>query len=122
MTGYCFLCGNYETVEEHHIFGGPFRRKATKYKLTVKLCPWCHRIDPDSAHNSAETRYYLHQYGQRKAMAEQGWSKADFVAEFGRNYLDDEELDEKGYLREDEPCGDNSSAFQLVREAAELPW
>lgn len=87
-TGECFLCGNYETVERHHLFGGPFRKKADRLKLTVMLCPWCHQIDPDSAHKSAETRLYLHKYGQRKAMREQGWSVEDFVREFGKNYLE----------------------------------
>ena len=85
MTGECFLCGNYETVERHHLFGGPFRKKADRLKLTVMLCPWCHQIDPDSAHKSAETRLYLHKYGQQKAMREQGWSVEDFVREFGRS-------------------------------------
>lgn len=37
---------------------------------------------------------YLHKYGQRKAMLEQGWDVDRFRAEFGANYLDDEELKE----------------------------
>ena len=49
MKGICFLCGNYEQLEEHHIFGGARRPISTKYGLTVQLCPWCHRIDADSA-------------------------------------------------------------------------
>lgn len=121
-TGTCFLCGNYETVETHHIFGGPFRPKADRLGLTVQLCPWCHQYDADSAHKSGETRKFLHQYGQRKAMKEQGWDVDEFIIEFGRNYLDAEDLTEDGYLREDEDVGDNSEAFQLVRGEAELPW
>jgi hypothetical protein len=27
------------------------------------------------------------QYGQRKAMQENGWSVEDFIREFGKNYL-----------------------------------
>ncbi len=122
MTGICFLCGNYETVEVHHIFGGPFRKKSDKLGLTVQLCPWCHQYDADSAHKSGETRRILHKYGQRKAMKEQGWDADTFIMEFGRNYLDPEELDENGFLAEPEVIGDNSEAFQLVREEAELPW
>ena len=122
MTGECFLCGNYETVEVHHIFGGPFRQKADKLGLTVKLCPWCHQYDADSAHKSAETRRFLRQVGQRKAMAEQGWSAADFIREFGRSYLDADELTEDGFLYAPEKSGDNSSSFRLIREEAELPW
>jgi hypothetical protein len=29
----------------------------------------------------------LKQYGQQKAMEEQGWSKEDFIRIFGKNYL-----------------------------------
>ena len=86
--GICFLCGNHETVERHHLFGGPLRKKADKYKLTVMLCPWCHQYDPDSAHRSAETRLYLHKLGQMRAMAQNHWTVEDFIREFGKNYLD----------------------------------
>lgn len=113
-TGTCFLCGNYETVETHHIFGGPFRKKADRLGLTVQLCPWCHQYDNDSAHRSYETREFLRRYGQRKAMKEQGWDVDTFRREFGRNYLDPEELTEDGHLYEPEEIGDNSEAFQLL--------
>lgn len=122
MTGTCFLCGNYETVERHHLFGGALRKKADRMGLTVYLCPWCHQYDSDSAHRSMEVRRYLHQYGQRKAMREQGWDVDTFIREFGKNYLDGEALDDNGFLREDEDFGDNSEAFRLVGAAAELPW
>ena len=115
-TGTCFLCGNYETVEEHHIFGGPFRKKATKYKLTVRLCPWCHQYDADSAHRNAETRLYLRNYGQTKAMREQGWTVEDFVREFGKNYLDEEEIEE---IRSGAPAENDS--FRVI-EGAALPF
>jgi len=116
MTGTCFLCGNYETVERHHIFQGALRKKADRLKLTVYLCPWCHQYDADSVHRSGETRMILHKYGQRKAMIEQGWSKEDFIREFGRNYLDDREIAELY----DAP--EISGEFALIREEVELPW
>ena len=115
MTGTCFLCGNYETVERHHIFQGALRKKADKLKLTVYLCPWCHQYDADSVHRSGETRLILHKYGQRRAMIEQGWSKEDFIREFGKNYLSDQEIDEL----HDVPMDGH---FALIREEAELPW
>ena len=40
---------------------------------------------------NADVADYLHRYGQRKAMAENGWSIAEFREIFGRNYLDEEE-------------------------------
>jgi hypothetical protein len=30
---------------------------------------------------------YLHQYGQRKAMKENGWTIEQFIEVFGKNYL-----------------------------------
>lgn len=36
--GYCWLCGRWGHLEEHHIFGGAYRKKSTKYGLTVFLC------------------------------------------------------------------------------------
>ncbi len=116
MTGECFLCGNYETVERHHIFQGALRKKADKLKLTVYLCPWCHQYDADSVHRSGETRLILNKYGQRRAMIEQGWSKEDFIREFGKNYLSDQEIEELY----DTP--EVSGHFELIREEAELPW
>ena len=110
------MCGNYETVERHHLFGGARRKKADKLKLTVMLCPYCHQYDPDSAHKSAETRLYLHKYGQKKAMREQGWEKEDFVREFGKNYLDEDEIESLYYVPED-----NSDAFR-VTVGEDLPW
>ena len=122
--GTCFLCGNYETVERHHLFSGALRHKADKLKLTVMLCPWCHQYDADSAHRSAETRRYLHKYGQMKAMREQGWSVEDFIREFGRNYLDEDEIEEVEHQQRldqgIEPYAEVNS-FRVI-EGAELPW
>ena len=85
--GYCFLCHKWRNLEEHHIFGGPYRDKSTKYKLTVDLCWECHRTGPEAAHRCRETREQLQEYGQRKAMREQGWSVEDFIREFGKNHI-----------------------------------
>ena len=66
---YCWLCGRNgmgEPLDKHHIFG------------------------KHAVHNDPEAMRRLHQYGQRKAMAEQGWSVQDFIREFGKNYLEDE--------------------------------
>jgi hypothetical protein len=90
----CFLCkrnGNLDRLELHHIFSGSRRKLSDKYGLTVWLCgERCHRLGKYSAHQNAEIADYLHKYGQRKAMLEQGWSKEDFMKIFGANYLDEE--------------------------------
>jgi hypothetical protein len=34
---------------------------------------------------------YVHKYGQRKAMKEQGWTKEQFREIFGASYIDEKE-------------------------------
>ena len=83
----CFLCHQYCDTEKHHIFGGALRKKSEKYKLTVQLCPYCHRDNKEGVHNNREKMQALHEYGQRKAMEEQGWTIEDFIASFYKNYI-----------------------------------
>lgn len=89
----CWLCGRNGTAEpldKHHIFGGALRKKSEKYGLTVHLCHGsCHIFGEKAVHSCRETMEALHIYGQLKAMREQGWTKEDFMREFGRNYLDE---------------------------------
>ena len=71
-----------------HIFGGPFRKKSEKYGLVVYLCHNdCHIFGRWAAHQNADTMLRIKQYGQEKAMRENGWSTEDFIREFGKNYL-----------------------------------
>lgn len=87
----CWRCGRNgwaDPLDRHHIFGGPNRKKSEKYGLVVDLCHnSCHIFGPMAAHANAETMRTLRQYGQRKAMEENGWTTEDFIREFGRNYL-----------------------------------
>lgn len=87
----CFLCGrngNGDPLEHHHIFGGDRRKLSEKYGLYVYLChSRCHIYGPYSPHQNGEVMDYLHKYGQRKAMKEQGWTTEDFMKVFGANYL-----------------------------------
>ena len=87
----CWLCGRrggQDPLDRHHIFGAAYRKKSEKYGLVVMLCHnRCHIFGRDAAHQSAETMQLLHEYGQRKAMEEQGWDTSRFIREFGRNYL-----------------------------------
>ena len=98
--GVCFLCGRDGTedpLDFHHIFGGNAadRKKCERYGLKVRLCHGsCHIFGPEAAHNCAETMRTLRRYGQRKVMIEQGWTVDEFRFHFGKNYLDDEELEE----------------------------
>lgn len=90
----CFLCGkngSSDPLDKHHIFGGANRKKSERFGLTVDLCHHeCHIFGKHAVHNDANVMQRLHEYGQRKAMSENGWSIDDFIREFGRNYLEDE--------------------------------
>lgn len=94
----CWLCGKEWSpygfaahLERHHIFGGANRKKSEKYGLVVLLCGYsCHRVGPEAAHNNANTMQRLHEYGQKKAMEENGWTTEDFIREFGKNYINTE--------------------------------
>ena len=88
----CWLCGKNgadDPLDHHHIFGAGNRRKSEALGLVVDLCHGsCHIFGERAAHRCRETAQALHEYGQRLAMERMGWSTADFVREFGRNYLD----------------------------------
>lgn len=87
----CWLCGANgcaDPLDKHHIFGGANRKKSERMGLVVYLCHnRCHIFGKYSAHQNKETMLKLHQYGQEKAMLENGWDTERFIAEFGRNYL-----------------------------------
>jgi len=83
----CFICGSHVWIEAHHIFGGPNRKKSDKLGLVVDLCHYCHNEPPNGVHHNREAMLELRRYGQQKAMREQGWTKEQFIKEFGRNYL-----------------------------------
>lgn len=119
----CFICGRNgaaDPLDKHHIFGGGLRSKSERYGLTVDLCHHrCHQFGPDAVHQNAEVRDELHKYGQRKAMHEQGWTVQEFIYEFGRNYLSEDELDE--FYTEENSSIVSVSMFAVLDEAP-LPF
>lgn len=92
----CWLCGRNgaaDPLDEHHIFGGAYRKKSEKYGLKVYLCHHdCHIFGRRAAHNNRETMEQLKRYGQKLAMERNSWTVEDFCREFGKNYLPDNEL------------------------------
>ena len=84
----CGRNGSADPLDKHHIFGGAYRSKSEKYGLYVYLCHHdCHIFGELAAHKNSDTMRFLHQYGQRKAMKENGWTIDDFIREFGRSYI-----------------------------------
>ena len=87
----CWLCGANgcaDPLDKHHIFGGANRKKSERMGLVVYLCHnRCHIFGKKAVHQDKDTMLKLHQYGQEKAMLENGWNTERFIAEFGKNYL-----------------------------------
>ena len=84
----CGATGGADPLDRHHIFGGSNRKKSEKYGLVVDLCHHrCHIFGKEAVHQNAETMQKLHEYGQQKAMYEQGWTIDEFRAVFGKSYI-----------------------------------
>lgn len=91
----CFLCGANgagDPLDLHHIFPGAYRKKSEKYGLVVYLCHYkCHIFGRDDVHRNKSNMLVVKRYGQLRSMQEQGWSEEDFIREFGKNYLEQED-------------------------------
>lgn len=85
--GVCYLCKRWTQTENHHIFGGAYRKKADKDGLTVYLCHWCHNEPPRGVHFNYDNNIRLKQIGQMAWMQHYGKDIEDFIREYGRNYL-----------------------------------
>ena len=91
--------------------------------LTPEQLAYCRRVWTERIAQTVNDYYRKHpeeyyaRYGQKKAMREQGWSVDEFVWEFGRNYLSDEEIAELEKTERDEPEG-----VFLILDAALLPY
>lgn len=90
----CWLCGNTNPymLERHEVFyGNPLRQLSIDDKLTVLLCgESCHRNGRNSVHCHSGNRLKLKQEAQQAAMDYYGWTIAEFVSRYGKNYLDEE--------------------------------
>lgn len=90
----CFLCGCaapsgfWNGLEEHHVFFGTGKRKLSEKRgLKVWLCgETCHRTGKKAVHMCRETDLFIKRQAQEIYEATYG-SRADFVREFGKNYL-----------------------------------
>lgn len=84
----CYICGCYNFLEEHHIFGGnPNRKTSEQFGLKVYLCHYCHNEPPNGVHHNAQVNQLLKSEAQQAAMLYYGWSKDDFRRIFGKNYV-----------------------------------
>lgn len=80
----CYLCKmEVETARHEPLDGIGRRSKSKSLGLWVSLCPKCHV----HSHEFATVQNRLRADCQRAAMREFGWTKQDFIKEFGRNYI-----------------------------------
>ena len=88
---HCYLCGQNLAVEPldcHHLWGASNRKKSEKYGLKVYLHhSKCHIFGNNSVHQNADINNALKAEAQKIAMAHYGWSVAEFIQLFGKNYL-----------------------------------
>lgn len=82
---YCYVCGRRsEKLDRHEVFFGPYRDKSKELGLWVMLCHMsCHLY---GVHGKPKEYEWIKENGQRIAMKRYGWTKEDFIREFGRSY------------------------------------
>ena len=84
----CAICKQkHIELVRHEVFGGPNRWLSKRYGLWVTVCPTCHaylHADPKSPQ-----AIDLKQQAQHQAMFKNGWTTAEFIMKFGKNYLED---------------------------------
>lgn len=83
----CWRCGrSCEKLDRHEVWGGALRAKSKRLGLWVMLChQTCHL---NGVHKDAREAERLRKKAQRVAMKVYGWSKEEFINQFGRSYID----------------------------------
>ena len=82
----CLICGSSEGLERHHVFyGRGLRQLSEKWGMVAILCHRCHR-GTHGVHLNHELDLELKQEFQRRF--EQTHSREEFMAIFGRNWLE----------------------------------
>ena len=82
--GVCFLCGRQVDTCRHEIFFGTANRSnSKKCGMWVNVCPLCH----SRIHANPQQYIFLKEAGQRSFEALR--PRAEFIAIFGRNYLEE---------------------------------
>lgn len=93
LTRYLYQAHRTDWLERHHVFGGSRRKLSEKYGLTVYLNHFMHNEPPDGVHFNLYHEQILQEHAQRTAMAHYGWSVAEFMQIFDKNYLNESGLD-----------------------------
>lgn len=105
--GECYICSHYgrppealreecahrgaatpQQIEEHHIFGGPFRKFSEHYGIKVHLCTYHHTSGSEAVHNNRTWDLRLKQIGQKAF--EERYSHGMWMQVFERDYIAEE--------------------------------
>lgn len=92
-TDECFICKKRYRLETHHIMNGPYKKASERHGLLIKVCGDCHRMAPDSIHRNSKMMRRLKKFGQK--YFEQTHTREEFIKEFGKNYLMENEGEEE---------------------------
>ena len=101
----CYLCmllydndSRRVCIEEHHVFGGPNRKKSEHYGLKIYLDRYHHTGDitgsSEAIHMNKKYDLMVKQIAQREFEKRYGHEK--FMAVFGKNYIPEEEWSDGG--------------------------
>ena len=82
-NGYCAAFP--QQIEEHHIFGGPYRKLSEHYGLKAHLCIYHHTSGSEAVHNNRTWDLRMKQIGQKAF--EERYSHGEWMQVFGRDYL-----------------------------------
>lgn len=90
----CFLCGRRDRkLDRHEVFFGPYRRKAKEDGLWLMLCHYpCHE-GPHGAQYDKIQRRSFSALAQQAAMARYGWTMEQWIARYGKNWLEVEDAE-----------------------------
>lgn len=88
----CYLCGRRDRkLDRHECFPGPYRRKSKEDGLWVMLCHYpCHE-GTNGAQYNRKLRNLLASYAQEMAMLEYGWTMEEWIARYGKNWMEVED-------------------------------
>lgn len=85
-TDRCYFCGYMGDLARHEaFFGVSYRKKSKALGCWVTICPRCH--DKLHNHDRDELDKKLKRDAEIKAMEHYNWSKTEFIARFGKNYI-----------------------------------
>lgn len=82
----CIITGRETGLHKHHVYRGPYRAAAEKWRCYIYLAPDWHVGTRYCIHNDQNWQDALKREYQLRLMAA-GWTKEEFVETFGRNYL-----------------------------------